>query len=220
MGTDIHGVFQKKTEQGWEDVPTNYEFHRHYMLFAWLGGVRNGFGFAGVPTHSPLVPLSRGRGLPPDFEMVDDDSHPISRIDTLSKIDLEYIKEYGPSIDARWDHYWMGDHSYSWVSAKEVLEAELPRLMKTGVVDRSFFDAWDGVSEPREYSGGISGYGVVVKDMTQDLTGATHIQIRWFKDMKTEFSSCSRRGPLTAGAARRGPLRLRLRFIGDDHESN
>lgn len=45
MGTDIHGVFQRRTETGWEDVEHQYSEDRHYALFAWLGDVRFVFGF-------------------------------------------------------------------------------------------------------------------------------------------------------------------------------
>lgn len=58
MGTDIHCVFQKKCPEGWEDIESEYEEGRHYTLFAWLGDVRNGFGVAGVKTHTELAPLS------------------------------------------------------------------------------------------------------------------------------------------------------------------
>lgn len=40
---------------------------RNYMLFEVLAGVRNGYGFAGVPTHRPLTPISEPRGLPVDI---------------------------------------------------------------------------------------------------------------------------------------------------------
>jgi len=39
---------------------------RNYMVFAMLAGVRNGTGFAGTPTHSPIVPVSDLRGVPDD----------------------------------------------------------------------------------------------------------------------------------------------------------
>lgn len=50
MGTDIHCTFQSKTDGRWADIPHKYEGNRHYFLFSWLAGVRNGFGFAGVKT--------------------------------------------------------------------------------------------------------------------------------------------------------------------------
>ena len=71
MGTDIHGVFQRQTADGWEDVPSKFEENRHYQLFAVLAGVRNGYGFAGVPTGEVVKPISEPRELPADFEVAD-----------------------------------------------------------------------------------------------------------------------------------------------------
>jgi len=39
---------------------------RNYVVFAILGNVRNGHGFAGVYTHDPLPFISDGRGVPDD----------------------------------------------------------------------------------------------------------------------------------------------------------
>src|SRR5574340_1109003 len=116
MGTDIHGVFQRRNGSKWEDIPSKYEQNRHYLLFAWLGNVRNGFGCAGVPTHTEITPLSDCRGLPDAFD--GSDEHDI------------------------------GDHSFSWVSADEVISTTPPKILRTGIVPRSAFDAWDGTSSP------------------------------------------------------------------------
>lgn len=67
MGCDIHGTFQRKTQRGWQDVDTEYEFNRHYQLFAVLAGVRNGHGFASISTGDPVTPISEPRGIPDDF---------------------------------------------------------------------------------------------------------------------------------------------------------
>lgn len=195
MGTDIHGIFQKRLPDGtWQDVPSKYDFDRHYLLFAWLGNVRNGFGFAGIKTHDPLVPLTDGRGLPPDFTILrdkyGDNDHPVAQIEVTPEHHQRYLKEYGPDEESAWNRYWMGDHSHSWVLGTEVVEGaiKLPRLMKTGVVDRAWYDAWDGVTPPTNYCGGISGRDVVVKDMTQNLGNATHVQIRWFQGVAQELA--------------------------------
>lgn len=67
MGTDIHGVFQRRNPETkqWEDIPHKYEMNRHYQLFAMLAGVRNGTGFAGVKTGEPVKPISEPRGVRP-----------------------------------------------------------------------------------------------------------------------------------------------------------
>jgi hypothetical protein len=48
MGTDVHAVFQTKLGRRWVEVPSAWEQDRHYLLFSWLAGVRNGFGFGGI----------------------------------------------------------------------------------------------------------------------------------------------------------------------------
>lgn len=131
MGCDIHLMAQRKTESGWEtaecprDVADEWirEQHekrpddewyaarikhawfndRYYALFAALAGVRNGFGFAGIPTHQPLVPISEPRGLPDDLLAVAADDHELP------------------------DGYWLGDHSHSWLTLREVLDYDWDR---------------------------------------------------------------------------------------------
>lgn len=72
MGCDIHGRVQYRYEDGeWFDdgpIPDC----RSYRLFAALAGVRNGYGFAGMPTHEPIKPISEPRGLPDDIPNHDD----------------------------------------------------------------------------------------------------------------------------------------------------
>ena len=123
MGTDIHGIMQAKKDGKWVDIPHNYDEDRHYALFAWLGNVRNGFGFAGIKTHEPLKPLSDRRGLPADFEHVDYGHQ------TTADCLPEYEREGFEGTK------WMGDHSYSWVSSEEILGSEHPLVKQTGVLD-------------------------------------------------------------------------------------
>lgn len=40
--------------------------NRNYVVFAVLGDVRNGSGFAGSFTHTPVIPISSNRGIPDD----------------------------------------------------------------------------------------------------------------------------------------------------------
>lgn len=173
MGTDVHVVFQKKTEAGWEDIPHNYEENRHYLLFSWLASVRNGRGFAGVATYKPIKPISEPRGYPHDF-VVEDDDHPVANKGLL-----------GPS--GKWHeegeplNVWLGDHSHSWLTADEILAAERQaKLWRTGIVPRAFFDQWDGHTEPESWSGGITGPGVVVADSPTDVRDdSTYVRIFW-----------------------------------------
>ncbi len=88
MGTDIHWVWQKKTPTGWETIEPAYEDDRNYRLFAWLADVRN----------IGIVPISKPKGLPVDFEIGDTD---------------------------------LGDHSFSWLSSREILAVGPPKYVIT-----------------------------------------------------------------------------------------
>lgn len=163
MGTDIHARFQRKTNTGtWEAVDTNYQEDRHYLLFAWLGDVRNGYGFAGIPTHKPITALSSSRGFPPDFILEEDD--------WLGDHSFSWL-----SIDEILENY-----------------EKLPKILKTGVLTKEGFIKWDKKSEPERYSGGVSGPGVSVIDykVLKYATNSsyTHIRTYWWKDLKEEFS--------------------------------
>ena len=182
MGTDIHGVMQAKVNDKWQDIPHNYPGNRHYMMFAWLGNVRNGFGFAGVPTHSPLIPLSDCRGFPEDFEMVNDD-HPMD-LKNLSAEDQEWRKKYPEDYGSG---YWMGDHSHSWVSGDEVINGALPTIEKTGIVSIEEYRALNGAS-PESYCGGIHGPGVVVAPSPEEIRDeTTHVGVSWDSPIAEEL---------------------------------
>jgi len=160
MGTDIHGVWQKKTPTGWEDVESRYEEGRHYALFALLGNVRNGYGFAGIPTHTPMVPLSDRRGLPKDFTLQDDEHN----------------------------GKWMGDHSHSWLSGEELLSVNFPTIHRSGIVTRAQYDVWDGVSAPEVFSAGIWGPGIVTGTPETLSPAVTHVSITWEESTQATFA--------------------------------
>lgn len=182
MGTDIHMVVQRKNEQGkWEDVAHNYDEGRDYTLFAWLGDVRNGTGFAGVPTHNRIDPLSSNRGLPHDFEVTGDPEegsacHPITSLDVMG----EYRRKY--HVPGEPMEIWMGYHDYSWLTADEILSVKPPRIIRTGVVGREFYDKWDGESAPDGWSGGIWGRGLVISNPSEITDATTHVQIEWLEE--------------------------------------
>lgn len=156
MGCDIHAVWQAKKDGKWAEIESTWEQDRHYFLFSWLADVRNGYGFAGVRTYDPIEPIAPQRGIPPDF---DRDSY-----------------EAGDE-----DAPWLGDHSFSWLTADEILAAKRPgTINRTGVVPIAFFKAWDGKTPPTEWSGGISGRGIEVASVPSEITPTTtHVQISW-----------------------------------------
>lgn len=157
MGTDIHGVFQRHSAGAWEDIPSNYEQNRDYQLFAVLANVRNGYGFAGVPTGEPVKPIAAQRGLPVDFVMVDD-SHPLRVLEHMDPRRRKYHEE-GEPVEV-----WMGDHSHSWLTGAEMLAwfNTAPQVVKTGILSRHTYESWDRKSTPEAYCGGVSGRDVIL----------------------------------------------------------
>lgn len=174
MGTDIHGVFQKHNKENeWVDLETKYDFNRHYLLFAFVGGVRNGFGFAGVKTGEYVKPLAERRGYPSGF-LVDD------------------YDDYGST--------WMGDHSHSWFSIKEYFTrlAEVKGAIQTGVIARPHYEEWvktypdhETRKSPSSYSGGVYGPGVIVINDNevekQKQPDYTYVRVEWTVDLNEEF---------------------------------
>ena len=161
MGTDVHAVWQAKKEPTgdyWHVPEGDWEQNRHYFLFAWLAGVRNGYGFAGLPSHDPVVPIAQPRGFPKDFGPVSEDG-------------------------CHWGK-WMGDHTYSWLTADEILAAPRPDLSgtvhRTGVISMDQYRAWDGKEPPDSFSLGVSGPGIVVATSPLVITDkSTHVQVEW-----------------------------------------
>jgi hypothetical protein len=160
MGTDIHGVFQRHNPATnvWEDVESKYEQGRHYQLFAVLADVRNGTGFAGVRTGEPVNPISNPRGYPADFTLVDNDDHPIVTLNHMDPRRRKYHEADEPMT------IWMGDHSHSWLSGKEMLAwfKDAPKVIKTGLLERPVYEKWDKVSEPESYCGNAWGANVII----------------------------------------------------------
>jgi hypothetical protein len=115
-----------------------WNFDRHYNSFSILGNVRNGYGFAGCDTGDGFVPVSDGRDLP-------DDACEVTRT-LYSNGDL-------------------GDHSFTYVTLKELLEYEhWDRQTKLrGVVSAAEYYHWrwyqkrDPYAAPDSWCGGISG---------------------------------------------------------------
>jgi hypothetical protein len=182
MGTDIHGVFQRKTDKGWEDIPSKWKQERHYFLFSFLADVRNGYGFAGVPTYEPINPISSPRGLPEDFSM-DGDEH-LTTMEVLGRR-AKYVEDKNkPTL-------WMGDHSHSWLLSSEILTAaeKMKNTTRTGVISLEAFKKWDRISCPAEYSGGISGPNIHVAASPLAINSKTsHVQVTWVENDKDDIA--------------------------------
>lgn len=190
MGTDIHGVFQRHDGSVWTDIESRYEQQRHYQLFAVLAGVRNGRGFAGVPTGEAVTPIAEPRGLPEDFSVIGEyrDSHPLANLDHMDPRRRKYHTTDEPL------EQWMGDHTHSWLEGDEMLTwfAAAPEVLKTGIVSREDYEAWDSEKGFDSYCGGISGPSVVVVNDNavekEEKPNWTHIRCHWKVDLKQELA--------------------------------
>jgi hypothetical protein len=173
MGTDVHAIWQAKKAGRWVDIESEWDQDRHYFLFAWLADVRNGFGFAGVPTHDPIKPIAPRRGLPDDFEGGED--HPVTDTKVMGRR-AAYLEEGEPPT------MWLGDHSHSWLTADEILSAERPKnIRKDGVITIDQYRAWDKVSQPESWCGGVSGRGIVTSLPAEIGPETTHVQVSWVR---------------------------------------
>lgn len=120
MGCDINTVAQVRNGDGnWRTEAENIANEwRSYDSYAVLANVRNGYGFAGCDTGEGWEPIAKPRGLPDGFEIDDMECH-----------------KYG--YDKK---KWLGDHSYSWVTLKELKD-------KLRYYDGKFYEVHGMISE-------------------------------------------------------------------------
>jgi hypothetical protein len=187
MGTDIHIVIQRRGDSGWEEIvwrgrpgtadgipvcPRGFD-DRNYDLFAIIGGVRNGRGFAGVKTGSGWPTIASCRGLPDDFTEDTVAAHP------------DYPEE-GPRN--------LGDHSQTWVTLDELRAFPWDDVRATlcGVISADEYAERVCAGEtraPAQWSGGISGPGIAVydeaawKNLLSGETIATkpYVRVQWME---------------------------------------
>ena len=160
MGCDIHTVAQIKDYKDiWETVGENIGNEwRSYDSYAVLSDVRNGYGFAGCDTGEGWEPISKPRGLPDDFEIDDEQLH---------------------------KRKWMGDHSHSYVTLKELKE-KLESYKNNSyeihgyVSVKQFLEIKKGVL-PKIWSAGISGADIKIvnEEDYNDEKDVTHIKTKW-----------------------------------------
>lgn len=113
---------------------------RNYMVFALLGNVRNGSGFAGVKTHDPIEPISDNRGIP-------DDATP----ETLAVLSDEHSGTWCTLAEVMEYNYNQPIHQHGVISLAQYADCK-----RTG-------------KNPDSWSGGISGRGIqVITPMAAD----------------------------------------------------
>lgn len=148
MGTDIHPVVQARRDGVWQfvEIPRDEKYdylnllnERWYDLFAILGDVRNGTGFGGVVTGSGFTPISSGRGLPEDFPAVDESCSLLCPKHSGRALPAAGDVEEVEDEDSRWDCrdcYWLGDHSHTWVTVRELIDYDWDApVAKAGVIE-------------------------------------------------------------------------------------
>ncbi len=184
MGTDIHLYVEKYENGQWHEIRPPYctwygedtwspvtvynglRFKsegpdpetRDYNLFAFLAGVRNGYGFAGVASHRPITPQFPGRGIPGDTSWHEDSGT------------------------------WLGDHSFTWATLTELINAPWDmEFHSTGVVGRKGYASWKKNGVPSEWSLSIIGRGVRLLSLdvfdelyrTNELKGHEYTRVHW-----------------------------------------
>lgn len=119
MGCDIHMVLQIKDNDEWKTTEI-LDIDRNYTLFGILAGVRDG-------TYKTI---SEPKGLPKD--------DPSIVVDEVKFLHLDY-----EGIE---DRFWLGDHSHSYLTAKELLKykwtddiiGEIPEKFRQLIRDMSY----------------------------------------------------------------------------------
>lgn len=180
MGTDIHTIWQAKVNNKWHDVPHNYSEDRHYLLFSFLADIRNGYGFAGVPTYKPINIVADPRGYPEDFEVHGEDQH-WTHFECLSPLAKECWGRWDDEMyNKEYTEQWMGEHTHSWLIAREILAMPDEKVIRSGIVAMEEYRKLSFDEAPTNYCAGISGPNVVLAEGSIDITSlTTHVRIIW-----------------------------------------
>lgn len=132
-------------------VETGYG-ERNYSTFAMLASVCNGTGFAGVDTGEGFNPIAMPRDLPADM------SAELKAIHSE-----EYSDERYSELDAKYGESNLGDHSFSHLSLRELLNYDWQqKTLHRGQAELKHFAAWkaSGDKFPKEWCGDCSGRAV------------------------------------------------------------
>ena len=137
MGTDIHIVAEYFADGVWHLADVELPEYRNYWAFAVLADVRNGYGFAGFDRGEPITPISLPRGHPDDLSQ-----------ELRAPPDPE-------EEDYSRERIWLGNHSFSWLTLKELLEYDLDAPMTLrGMVSAEAAKKYRETGEPPRSSVG------------------------------------------------------------------
>ncbi|MHA1286396.1 MAG: hypothetical protein ACTSPB_03215 [Candidatus Thorarchaeota archaeon] len=171
MGCDIHMYVEVKKNDLWEkagkifdypyydpDAPSQigedgYEWNprktdepymgRNYDLFAILANVRNGYGFAGIPTGRGFKPIDMPRGLPRDVS---------KEIKKLS------------------DEWGLDGHSHSYFTLKEILDYDWDQVTTHELfVNETGYDAIQRGEQPAFTCAGVHTSMVISEEEMKDV---------------------------------------------------
>lgn len=182
MGADIHMIVQVKEDSKWKSLSKGYD-DRNYNAFAILANVRNGYGFAGCVTSTGFDFISEARGLPDDFNIENEDHH--------SDVKSDYSD----------GGFWMGDHSFSWVTLQELIDVDWDkRVVKFGVVSEKYYlELAEKNTDPEEWSGGVGGGKTITFEeavYTEMKQGDTlpedreiYVRMKWYSTYKESVGS-------------------------------
>lgn len=142
---------------------------RNYAKFAVLGDVRNGYGFAGVPTFVPITPISSDRGMP--YDISKEAKAKLSHEHSPGWVTLQELEDY---------------------------DFTKPQTVTGVVTERQFLEHYVMRKDPENWSGGISGQNIevltperyvglfakedgwkVTQARTYDHTKRYYIQLAW-----------------------------------------
>jgi len=129
----------------------------------------------GTCTIEPLVP---SRGLPADFEIVDDCWHP-----TVLETKYPELKGIPPYQNC----ILLGEWGYSWLLASEIIRAPAPRVPRTVSIPISEYRQWDGASEPTPWQWASANFGHVVGMPDKITSFAEKIVVEWDYDFTEDF---------------------------------
>lgn len=166
MGIDIRSIFQKKHDGHWTDVLSDYDNDRDYLLYRWLY-----HGGSDADGSCAIEPIRPQRGLPADFEVVDDYWHPLrgeGGNPTLGPLRL------------------MGEWGHSWLLAEEILDTPAPRVTRTASIPIDEYRAWDGQSEP-PWQWICNGWGHAVGAPDKITEQADVVVLEWNYDFTEDF---------------------------------
>jgi hypothetical protein len=129
---------------------------RNYNVFSILADVRNGRGFAGIKTGDGFNPIAEPRGLPEDMSA------------SLLALHTAEDSDDDPDFDERYEFrratygsYSLGDHSFSHLTLREMLEYNWnQRTNHQGVVGPREFATYLEKGAPASWSGAVSGRSV------------------------------------------------------------